>query len=133
MSAIVVGYTLNNEGRAALEEAIRQARSRHLHVVVVSSQYGCGQPAGDGRVELQDELARVHARLTEAEVAFTVRPPVEGADPAGDVVAVAEEVDAELVVIGLRRRSPVGKLVLGSHAQRILLEATRPVIAVKAD
>ena len=54
-------------------------------------------------------------------------------DPAEDLVDVADEIGAECIVIGLRRRSPVGKLILGSNAQRILLEANCPVIAVKAD
>ena len=50
-----------------------------------------------------------------------------------DLIAAAEESDAEFIVIGLRRRTPVGKLILGSNAQRILLEATCPVLAVKAE
>jgi nucleotide-binding universal stress UspA family protein len=53
-------------------------------------------------------------------------------DPADDLVKVATEVDAEIIVIGLRRRSPVGKLILGSNAQRVLLDSPCPVLAVKA-
>ena len=44
---------------------------------------------------------------------------------------LAGELDAELIVIGLRRRSPVGKLLLGSAAQHILLNSTVPVLAVR--
>jgi nucleotide-binding universal stress UspA family protein len=54
-----------------------------------------------------------------------------GVDVAEQVLAVADEVSASLVVIGLRRRSPVGKLIMGSVAQRILLSADCPVLAVK--
>ena len=45
--------------------------------------------------------------------------------------ALVERTSASLVVIGLRRRSPVGKLVMGSDAQRLLLELDAPVLAVK--
>ena len=50
-----------------------------------------------------------------------------------DLIGIAESSGAELIVIGLRRRTPVGKLILGSNAQRILLDAHCPVLAVKAD
>ena len=52
-------------------------------------------------------------------------------DVADQVLAVADEVDAALIVVGLRRRTPVGKLIMGSVAQRILLGAHCPVLAVK--
>lgn len=56
-----------------------------------------------------------------------------GGGPRGvaDLVEVAEEAGAEFIVIGLRRRTPVGKLILGSNAQPVLLDADCPVLAVK--
>jgi nucleotide-binding universal stress UspA family protein len=56
---------------------------------------------------------------------------IRGRDASEEILAVAHERRAELVVIGLRRRSPVGKLLLGSTAQRVLLDAPCPVLAVK--
>ena len=47
-----------------------------------------------------------------------------------ELLDLAGELDAELIVIGLRRRSAVGKLLLGSAAQNVLLNATVPVLAV---
>ena len=55
----------------------------------------------------------------------------DGSDVAEALDEIATEVDAELIVIGLRRRSPVGKLLLGSAAQHILLNSTVPVLAVR--
>ena len=64
---------------------------------------------------------------------YEVRQLVRGFEPAEDLIGIAESAGAELIVIGLRRRTPVGKLILGSNAQRILLDAHCPVLAVKSD
>ena len=61
-----------------------------------------------------------------------IQPPYQH-DLADEFLDVAREVDASLIVIGLRHRTQVGKFILGSHAQRILMQADRPVLAVKAD
>ncbi len=71
--------------------------------------------------------------LEEKGLEHEVRQLVRGNDPAEDLISVAEEEKADFIVIGLRRRSPVGKLILGSNAQRILLDASCPVLAVKGD
>ena len=129
---IVVGYLATAEGRAALERAIVEVELRRTKLIVVSSARGGSSYTGDDAVEQEAELKRVEERLTGAGIAFEVRQLVRGNEPSDDLIDIAKETDADLIVIGLRRRSPVGKLILGSNAQRILLDADCAVLAVKA-
>lgn len=132
MGTIVVGYVPKPEGKAALRRAAEEAKLRDSRLVVVNSHRGGREFDRDDAIESEEQLAEVKTLLTETGVAHDVRQLVRGMDPAEDLVNVAVEVDAELIVIGLRRRSPVGKLILGSNAQRVLLDAPCPVLAVKA-
>ena len=101
--------------------------------MVINSNRG-GRDLDNEQAELYErELTEVKAELDAAGITHEERQLVRGLEPAEDLIAVAEEVGADFIVIGLRRRSPVGKLILGSNAQRILLEAPCPVLAVKAD
>ena len=130
--AVVVGYVPTPEGRAALQAAQQEAKERQQKLVVVSSHKGGSSFDGDEAIRTEEELEAVRAELAAAGCEFEVMTLVRGKDPTEDLVEVAEEVGATLIVIGLRRRSPIGKLVLGSNAQRILLEADCPVLSVKA-
>ena len=91
---------------------------------------GGADRAARARPEEQAELRR---ELGAGSVPFELRRSAADLDPAEDLIAAAEDADAAFIVIGLRRRSPVGKLLLGSNAQRVLLDASCPVLAVKAD
>jgi nucleotide-binding universal stress UspA family protein len=133
MGTIVVGYVPKPEGRAALRRAAEEARLRHARLVVVNSHRGGREFDSDDAVESEKDLEAIRTELRESGVEHEVRQLVRGMDPADDLVNVATEVGAEFIVIGLRRRSPVGKLILGSNAQRVLLDAPCPVLAVKAD
>jgi nucleotide-binding universal stress UspA family protein len=121
------------EGEAALESGIAEARLRGAKVVVVNSHRGGSEFDDDDSTRSQSEMERIKARLEESGVEHELRQLVRGFEPAEDLIGIAEDAEAELIVIGLRRRSPVGKLILGSNAQRILLDAKCPVLAVKAD
>ena len=132
MGTIVVGYVPKAEGRAALRRAAEEAKLRDMRLVVVNSHRGGREFDDQDAVQSESQLEEVRSELRSAGVEFEVRQLVRGLDPADDLVNVANEVDAELIVIGLRRRSPVGKLILGSNAQRVLLDAPCPVLAVKA-
>ncbi len=119
-SVIVVGYSSKAEGRAALKRAISEAQLRGSELVVVHTSPD---------VELSD----LEGELTAAGVRFRITSATETLDPAEELIGAAEANKADFIVIGLRRRSPVGKLLLGSNAQRVLLDAACPVLAVKAE
>ena len=133
MGVIVVGYVPKPEGAAALRLAAQEATLRGSSLVIVNSHRGGRELSGEDAAEVgSSQLDQVRAELTAAGIDHEVRQLVRGVEPAEDLIAVAAEVSAEIIIIGLRRRSPVGKLILGSNAQRILLDAPCPVLAVKA-
>lgn len=127
---VVVGYVPKPEGRAALERAVDEALLRGERLVVLNSSRG--QALVDARFAGQDDWEAVHAMLRGRGVDAEVRQLVHDEEAADAVVGLAADVRAGLIVIGLRRRSPVGKLILGSTAQQILLDAPCPVLAVMA-
>jgi nucleotide-binding universal stress UspA family protein len=133
MGTIVVGYVPKPEGHAALTRAAEEAQLRGARLVVVNSHRGGREFDRDDAVETEEDLEAIRTQLRDAGVEHEIRQLVRGMDPADDLVNVANDVDADFIVIGLRRRSPVGKLILGSNAQRVLLDAPCPVLAVKAD
>lgn len=124
---IVVGYLATAEGEAALTAAMTEATRRSSRLLVLVSQR-----RGEDTAVLEANLDSVRTRLDDAGHGYEVRQVDRGRDVADDLIDAAEASDAELIVIGLRRRSPVGKLILGSNAQRILLDAPTPVLAVKS-
>lgn len=133
MGTIVVGYIPKPEGDAALARGIVEAKLRGSKLIVVSSSHGGNTFDGAAAIEADEAMQAVNQRLDEAGVEHEYHQMVRGFEPAEDLTRVAEDNDAELIVIGMRHRSPVGKLILGSNAQRILLEAHCPVLSVKVD
>lgn len=131
--AIIVGYVPTREGRAALRRAAEESRLRGQKLIVVNSHRGGRSFDANEARRFDEDLDAVQKELDGAGIEHEVRALVRGQEPSEDLIAVAAETDAEFIVIGLRRRTPVGKLILGSNAQRILLDASCPVLAVKAD
>lgn len=128
--AIVVGFVPRPEGHAALDRAIEEAKLRGARLVVLNVSRG--DALVDSRYASSSDWDAVKAKLEESGVEHEVAQSVEARDPADQLLRVAEETNAELIVIGLRRRTPVGKLIMGSAAQTVLLDADAPVLAVKA-
>lgn len=127
---IVVGYLDSPEGEAALTSAIAEARLRDAKLLVLHSERGGPRQPEKEAIASREAIERVERRLDEEGLDYETREYVLGRAPAEDVVDVATEEGAGLIVIGLRSRSMVGKLLMGSNAQEILMSAPCPVLCV---
>jgi len=125
---IVVGYSADRYGTAALEHGIAEAKLRNTNLLVINAT--TGEALSDPRFAQAAEVHDVEEHLNACGVEFELNQPV-GVDPADELLKAMEKNDAELLVVGIRQRNPVGKLLLGSVAQRVLLECPKPVLAVK--
>jgi nucleotide-binding universal stress UspA family protein len=128
--SIVVAYSPDDYGRAALDHGVAEATLRGTRLVVVNATRG--DSLVDSHYAHEDEMQQVEERLRSAGLELAVRRDVVP-DIADAVLDVAREEAATLVIVGVRHRTPVGKMLLGSVAQRVILDAACPVLAVKPE
>jgi nucleotide-binding universal stress UspA family protein len=126
--AVVIGFIPDLYGEAALAHGLDEAQRRQTGVVVVNSTKG--DALVDKRYLGAEGKVTLEQRLADSGVEHELRQTM-GRDIADEILAIASEVDADAIVIGIRHRSPVGKLIMGSVAQRVIIDAACPVIAVK--
>jgi nucleotide-binding universal stress UspA family protein len=127
--SVLIGYVPSDLGRAALAAAIDEARWRGQKLIIANSR----------RTGPLVEKTALDAEETEAVLALADKAGVEvelldlqhDDDVADSLLTAAQETSAQLIVIGLRKRSQVGKFIMGSLAQRIILQSDVPVLAVK--
>jgi nucleotide-binding universal stress UspA family protein len=126
---VLVAFAPTPHGDAAFTAGLAEARRRGEDLLVVNSPRAGAPVSVD--VATPDRVERLRREAADAGVRVEVRQEAHTGVLAEHVIRTASHADVSLIVIGLRRRSPVGKLFMGSDAQRILLEADRPVLAVK--
>lgn len=127
---VLIGYVPTPPGEAALEEGLQEAKRRGQDAVIVNSPRR-GAPVDASMID-DAGAATLVARAEALGVTARVEQDDHGADIQDTFADLVERFDVTVVVIGIRRRSPVGKLVLGSDAQRLLLELSVPILAVKS-
>jgi nucleotide-binding universal stress UspA family protein len=127
---ILVAYVPRPEGQAALEKGMEVAGRRQERLVVVNASPG-GHHDDPSLADSQD-VERVENLLARSGLDAQFKQFVRGKNPVTEIENLVEELQVSLLIIGLRKRTPVGKLILGSVAQDILLSVPCPVLAVKA-
>ena len=127
---VIVGYRPTPEGQAALDRAVEEARRAGARLLVINS---AEEPTGAPEpISAERGVDALSQRLTADGIGYDIRQLDVNDDPAESILSSVSDPATDLIVIGLRRRTPVGKLIFGSVAQQVLLEAECPVLAVKA-
>ena len=130
---IVVGYLPTPAGRAALRAAMDEATLRSADLVVVQGHHTRRWGRHTGPEETETAVQEDRAALQARGLTYELVPVAEDADPADVILDATDRARTQLLVIGTRRRTPVGKLIMAPTTQRLLLEAGCPVLCVKAD
>ena len=130
--SVAVAHQASTTGRVILEEAAKEARLRQTSMTVIHVPEGVDVDLiEEQKTSLRDEIAQVLGEVGLTDVDWTLHVAT-GVDVAETVLDHVADTDVDLLVIGARRRSPVGKLIMGSVTQTIILRADVPVLVVKA-
>ncbi len=130
--SVVVAHQASAIGQVALREAAKEASLRGAPLAVIHVAEGVDLDVVEAhKAGVGDQITTVLAEIGLDDLEWTLQVTT-GEDVGEAVLDVVGALDAELLVIGARRRSPVGKLFLGSVTQNIILHADVPVLVVKA-
>ena len=127
---ILVAYVPRPEGQIALDKGLEIAKRRQERLLVVNASPG-GSQEDASKADVQD-VERVEALLAESGLDAEFKQFVRGKSAVTEIEEMVESLHVSLLIIGLRKRTAVGKLILGSVAQDLLLSVSCPVLAVKA-
>lgn len=128
--SVIVGFVAREDGRAALRSGVEESKRRGVPLKVVAvAKVGAGGESGESVLDLRNELAALEADLRAQGVDCEAKEVLSTGHPSEALLEEAK--GADLIVIGLRNRSAVGKLLMGSVAQDVLVSAPCPVLAVK--
>jgi nucleotide-binding universal stress UspA family protein len=131
--SVVAGYTASPRGHAAVAAAVAEADRRGLALRIVhASKVGVRQESAESMSSHRTAVEALAARARDRGIEATGEEILSPRPTADALLEYLAEHDAQLLVIGVRRRSPVGKALLGSTAQDLFLRAECPVLGVKA-
>jgi len=128
---ILVGYDGSNSAKDALKLAKDHAMAFDYKVDVVTSMEGAKNNQYDDVRQAELGLEYAKALLEEDNIDCETHLLIRGRSPGEDLVQFAEDNQINEIIVGVRRRSKVGKLLMGSTAQHVILNAPCPVVTIK--
>ncbi len=128
---LVLAYDGSDSSKTALELTKKLAKEMKAKVNVVVSRIGGRTSDTKAIDEAEMQLKFVEEELAKAGITYEQHLLIRGLQPGEDIVDFAEEVQADFIIVGIVKTSRVGKIITGSTAQHVILNASCPVITVK--
>jgi len=128
---IIVAFEGSTAAKAALEVAVKHAKAFRAELLLVWSMPKGDEDEQEAIQTAEKSLSYWKDHLQQQSIACQTHLLIRGVDAGEDIVRFAVDNRAEEIVMGVRRRSKVGKLIFGSTAQYIILNAPCPVVTVR--
>lgn len=128
---ILVGFDGSNTAKAAVQVARRRARVCGATTHILAATALSPELDPPALKELQLQLQEIQTAFADEHLACEIHLRVRSLAPAEDLLQFARNTGVDEIIIGLRRRSRTGKLLFGSTAQQIILNAPCPVVTVR--
>jgi nucleotide-binding universal stress UspA family protein len=126
---VLIAYAPGPRGDAAVTEGAAEATRRNTPLIIINVAHGDTYVEPD--VATAGHLKELRSLADTWPVPASIIQRVD-APPVEAILAAITQHQADVLVLGIRNRNPVGKLITGSIAQQLLLQAPCPVLAVKA-
>lgn len=128
---ILVGYRGIDVGKDLMDIAVKHAKAFEGDILIVTSMIGGDKSKMKRFTDAESNLEQAKAYFSDSGVKSKTHLLVRGLEAGEDIVRFAKEKNVDEIIIGVRSRSKVGKLIFGSTAQFVILEAHCPVLTVK--
>lgn len=128
---ILVGYKGTNVGKDLMDIAVKHAQAFDGEIIVVTSMVGGDKEEKENFVTAEKNLEQAKAYFEDSGIKCETHLLVRGFEAGEDIVMFARDKKVDEIIIGVRSRSKVGKLIFGSTAQIVILDAHCPVLTVK--
>jgi nucleotide-binding universal stress UspA family protein len=128
---IMVGFDGSNVSKAALKLAAERAQAFDAQILLVQSMVGGPEVPKRDFENAEHNLEYQKSQLKNKNIACESLLSIRGLEPGEDLVRLAQEQQVGEIILGVKRRSKVGKLIFGSTAQYVILNAPCPVVTVK--
>jgi nucleotide-binding universal stress UspA family protein len=128
---ILVGYKGTNVGKDLMDIAMKHAKAFEGEILIVTSMIGGDNSEMQKFTDAEKNLEQAKAYFDDFGIKSETHLLVRGFEPGEDIVKFAKEKKVDEIIMGVRSRSKVGKLIFGSTAQVVILEAHCPVLTVK--